>query len=323
MSMPGSRLSLHDRVEIQVGIANDLSDGAIGAVVSKDRTTVLREIRAGGGRGRYNAERAHARSQCAARRPKQLRLATDVGLCAEVEEGLAKRWSPAAIAMGAGGRVCAETIYKAVYAGRSGPLSHEACRRLVSKRRARRPRRPKTVAKRNVLGPIRSIHARPAAAALRRPGHWEGDLIVGAKNRSAIVTLACRASRLTLLADLPEGHTAPEVTAALVELFDRVPAHLRSTLTWDQGREMADWADTETFVDGLTIFFCDPHSPWQRPTNENTNAILRRWLPKGTDLNAYSRADLDRIESYINTMPRRLHYGKSAQNIFDIFTKYV
>ena len=321
--MPGSRLSLQDRVEIQVGVAKDLSDGAIGAVVSKDRTTVLREIRGGGGRGRYCADRAHARSQCAARRPKRLLLAVDVGLCAEVEEGLAKRWSPAAISMGASARVCAETIYKAVYAGRSGPLSAEACRRLVSKRRARRPRQPKTVAKRNVLGSIRPIHARPAAAALRWPGHWEGDLIVGSMNRSAIVTLACRASRLTLLADLPDGHTATEVTAALVELFDRIPAHLRSTLTWDQGREMADWTDTEALIDGLTIYFCDPHAPWQRPTNENGNGILRRWLPKGTDLNVYTRADLDRIEHHINTMPRRLHYGKSAQNVFDIFTQYV
>ena len=321
--MPGSRLCLQDRVEIQVGVAKNLSDGAIGLVVSKDRTTVLREIRAGGGRDRYCADTAHARSKRDARRPKQLRLATEPALRAEVEEGLAKRWSPASISMGTGGRLCAETIYRAVYAGRSGPLSIQACQRLVSKRRARRPRQPKTVAKRNVLGPIRPVSTRPAAAGLRLPGHWEGDLIVGSMNRSAIVTLACRASRFTLLADLPEGHSAPEVTAALVELFDRIPAHLRSTLTWDQGREMADWADTEALVDGLTIYFCDPHSPWQRPTNENTNGILRRWLPKGTNLNAYSRADLDRIEHHINTMPRRLHYGKSAQNVFELFTEYV
>ena len=321
--MPGSRLLLQDRVEIQVGIAKNMSDGAIGSVVSKNRTTVLREIRAGGGRSGYCAETAHARAARNARRPKELRLVTEVVLRAEVEEGLAKRWSPAAISMGTGGRVCAETIYRAVYAGRSGPLSVDACRRLVSKRRARRPRQPKTTAKRNVLGVIRPVSTRPAAAGLRRPGHWEGDLIVGSMNRSAIVTLACRASRYTLLADLPEGHGAPEVTAALVELFDRVPAHLRSTLTWDQGREMADWTDTEALVDGLTIYFCDPHSPWQRPTNENGNGILRRWLPKGTDLNAYSRKDLDRIENHINTMPRRLHYGKSAQHVFDILTQYV
>jgi transposase, IS30 family len=321
--MPGSRLCLQDRVEIQVGIAKGLSDGEIGLVVVKDRTTVLREIRRGGGRGGYCADTAQARSQRDARRPKQLRLAADAGLRAEVEEGLEKRWSPDTISMATGGRVCAETIYQAVYAGRRGPLSLEACRRLVSKRRARRPRRPKTTAKRNVLGPIRPLSSRPAAAGLRRPGHWEGDLIVGSMNRSAIVTLACRASRLTLLADLPEGHGAAEVTAALVELFDRVPAHLRSTLTWDQGREMADWADTEALVEGLTIYFCDPHSPWQRPTNENGNGILRRWLPKGTNLSVHSRADLNRIEHNINTMPRRLHYGNSAQKVFDIFTQYV
>ena len=96
---------------------------------------------------------------------------------------------------------------------------------------------------------------------------------------------------MTLLADLPEGHAAVELTAALCELFDRVPAHLRSTLTWDQGREMAAWTDTEALIEGLMIYFCDPHSPWQRPTNENTNGILRRWLPKGTDFRVYTRAD--------------------------------
>ena len=166
-----------------------------------------------------------------------------------------------------------------------------------------------------MLGAIRPVSTRPAAAGLRRPGHWEGDLIIGAKNRSAIVTLVCRASRFTLLADLPNGHTAPDVTAALVELFERIPAHLRTTLTWDQGREMADWTDTKALIGGLTIYFCDPHSPWQRPTNENTNAILGRWLPKGTDLNAHSRTDLDRVEHDINTMPQRLHYGKSAKHV--------
>ena len=221
--MPGSRFVLQDRVEIQVGIAKNMSDGAIGSVVSKNRTTVLREIRAGGGRPGYCAETAHARAARNARRPKQLRLATEVVLRGEVEEGLAKRWSPASISMATGRRVCAETIYRAVYAGRSGPLSVDACRRLVSKRRARRPRQPKTTAKRNVLGLIRPVSTRPAAAGLRRPGHWEGDLIVGSMNRSAIVTLACRASRYTLLADLPEGHGAPEVTAALVELFRSGP----------------------------------------------------------------------------------------------------
>ena len=298
-------MCLQDRVEIQVGIAKNMSDRAIAAVVSKNRTTVLREVRAGGGRLDYCAETADARAIACARRPKELRLVTEDGLRVEVEEGLAKRWSPAAISMGTGGRVCAETIYRAVYAGRRGPLSVEACRRLVSKRRQRRPRGPKTTAKRNVLGAIRPLSARPAAAGLRWPGHWEGDLIVGSMNRSAIVTLACRASRFTLLADLPEGHSAPEVSAALVELFDRIPAHLRSTLTWDQGREMADWTDTEALIGGLTIYFCDPHSPWQRATNENTNGLLRQYFPKGTDLSVHSAADLDRVAAELNDRPRK------------------
>ena len=133
--MAGSRLGLQDRVEIQVGIAKNMSDGAIAAVVSKNRTTVLREVGSGGGRGKYCADTAHARAVAHACRPKQLHLATEDGLRSDVEEGLAKRWSPAAISMGTGGRVCAETICRGVYAGRRGPLSVEACRRLVSMRR--------------------------------------------------------------------------------------------------------------------------------------------------------------------------------------------
>ena len=321
--MPGSRLTLQDRVEIQCGIARGECDGVIAGVIAKARTTVLREVRLSGGRAKYQAEAADARARCCAQRAKTPLLVADPGLAADVEAGLAKRWSPAAIAMGSGGRICAETIYQAVYAGTRGPLSPQACCRLVSKRRHRRPRRPAETARRaNVLGPIRPVTSRPPGAGLRHVGHWEGDLILGAKNRSAIVTLACRASRLTLLADLPEGHTAEQVTAALVELFDRVPAHLRSTLTWDQGREMAGWAVTERLVENLTIFFCDPHSPWQRPTNEHTNGMLRRWLPKGTNLAVHTRADLDHIETNINTMPRRLHHGKSAQHIFDIYRQY-
>jgi transposase, IS30 family len=244
MSMPGSRLCLLDRVEIQCSIAKNMSDREIGVVIGKDRTTVLREIRAGGGRYLYRAETAQTRAVRCARRPKSLLLDADLGLRGEVEVGLEKRWSPAAIAMGSRGRVCAETIYQAVYAGRRGPLSIEACRRLVSKRRQRRPRRPREVARRaNVLGEIRRVQDRPIGALLRHIGHWEGDLIMGTANRSAVVTLVCRASRYTLLADLPEGHGAVHVTGALLELFDRVPAGLRSTLTWDQGREMADWED--------------------------------------------------------------------------------
>ena len=296
--MTGFQLCLQARVEVQVGIAKNWSDGASGVVVSKDRTTVLREIRAGGGRPLYCAETAHARAGRDARRPKSLRLATESVLRGEVEEGLAKRWSPAAISMATGGRVCAETIYRAVYAGRSGPLSVESCRQLVSKRRARRPRQPKTTAKRNVLGPIRPVSTRPAAALLRRPGHWEGDLIVGSKNRSAVVTLVCRTSRLTLLADLPNGHRAPYVTAALIELFDRVPAHLCATLTWDQGREMADWADTEALVEGLTIYFCDRHFPLAATHEREHQRHPAPLAAQGSDLNSYSRADLDCTEHY-------------------------
>lgn len=313
--MAGCRLTLRDRFEIQCGISRNESDSVIGERVGKHRTTISREICRHGGRDSYGADQAQEVAVSDSKRPKPERL-DDPGLVLIVEAGLTKKWSPAAIAMGTGGLISAETIYKAVYARAAGPLSVAACRGLVSKRRARRCRTPKEAGKRNVLGPIKPVAARPIEAANREPGHWEGDLIMGTKNRSAIVTVVCRASRMTFTADLPEGHTAPEVTAALSELFDRIPTHLHKTLTWDQGREMAGWVTAEQIIPALKIFFCEPHSPWQRPTNENTNGILRRWLPKGTDLHAYKRIDLDHIETNINTMPRRLFKGKSAHDIY-------
>mgnify|MGYP000709292295 CR=1 FL=1 len=194
-----------------------------------------------------------------------------------------------------------ETIYQAVYAhGTRGlPVGLHQC--LHRRRRCRKHRvfGPPAPAK-SPLGDFNLIGLRPAEAEGREVvGHFEGDLIVGSFNRSAIVTIFDRCSRFNLLADLPEGHNAQATLAALVELFERVPEHLRKTLTWDQGREMAGWDQLELMV-GIDVFFANPHAPWERPTNENGNGLLRRYVGKGTDLSVYGVADLRAIEARVN-----------------------
>ena len=169
----------------------------------------------------------------------------------------------------------------------------------------------------NPLGDPTSIHTRPAAAGDRtQPGHLDRDLIIGAHNRSAILTLCERVTRYTFLVAVGDGYTAGHVAAALIALLTRIPAPLPRSLTWDQGREMRDWAQVEDAT-GTPTYFADPHTPWQRPTVENNNGLLRRWLPKGTSLATHTQRDLDRIADLLNKMPRRIHNGASAADLHD------
>jgi IS30 family transposase len=318
--MAGARLSRDERARVEAGIAAEETDVEIAAAIGRHRTTVWREIIAGGGRALYRATVAQAGATERARRPRE-RVLAGVGELAELVVGkLALRWSPHAIVAWLGTEhglgVCAETIYQACYQGIG--LFAGAWRHLVCGRARRRRRRRAETARRNVLGDIVPITARPAAAADRsEAGHWEGDLIKGAMNRSGVVTLVERVSRFTLLGELPTDCGAETTRAALTGLFARVPAHLRRSLTWDQGREMADWAQLRDDLE-LPVFFCDPHSPWQRPTTENTNRHLRRWLPKGTDLSVHSQTGLDLIAFKLNTMPRRLHNWTSASDQYSL-----
>ncbi len=170
------------------------------------------------------------------------------------------------------------------------------------------------------MGNWRPLSERPAGAADRsEPRHWEGDLIVGSHNRSVAATLVERTSRHTLVVALPHRYRAPQVARAVTATLARQPAHLVRTLTWDQGREMARWADIEHDL-GIKVFFCDPHAPWQRPTNEHTNGLLRRWLPKGTPLDL-NPLRLSVIEDNLNWMPRRLHNWQSAADIYTQLTR--
>ena len=191
--------------------------------------------------------------------------------------------------------------------------------RLLPRRYRRRKPQARHAQKRSPLGDFRPISQRPAAVEVRREaGHWEGDLIIGKNNRSAAVTLTERLSRQTLLAALPSGYDAPSVASAVAAALARQTRHLVRTITWDQGREMARWADIETAL-GAKVYFCDPRSPWQRPTNEQTNGLLRRWLPKGTDLNV-GAVRLAVIEDILNTMPRKLHDWRSAHSVYTELT---
>jgi IS30 family transposase len=200
-------------------------------------------------------------------------------------------------------RVSHETIYQSLFVQGRGELRRELARCLRSGRTARRTRG--RLEGRGRLPGMVMISERPPEAADRAvPGHWEGDLILGKGGRSAVGTLVERTSRLVLLLHLREGRSASSVEAAMRTSIATLPEELCRTITWDQGAEMANHASF-TVATGVPIYFCDPHAPWQRGSNENTNGLLRQYLPKGTDLSAYSAADLLRIQHSLNNRPRK------------------
>ncbi len=312
------RVSFDERARVEAMSTEGVEVAEIARRLGRHRSTVYRELKRGGGRCGYDAGAAHVSAAARAARPKAPKLVADPELAAAVAGGLAQRWSPQAISAqlrAEGHKVCAETIYAACYDHRgSRGLPEGSWRRLP---RCRRRRKPRGRAARNPspLGGFKPVAARPASVEDRREaGHWEGDLIIGANNRSAVATLVERTSRMTLTVGLPDGYDAASTAAAVTAALARQPGHLVRTLTWDQGREMARWADIEAAL-GIDVYFCDPHSPWQRPTNEHTNGLLRRWLPKSTDLNI-GTVRLAIIEDSLNTMPRKLHHWDSPHSVY-------
>ena len=306
-----ARLSLEQRIEIGLGLQRGESYRLVGERIGRASSTICREVNRNGGRGRYRALRAHRRAHACARRPKPTKLAASPVLRQRVSGGLERLWSPEQIAQqlrvdfgdDTTMTVSHETIYKSLYVQGRGELRRELARCLRSGRAKRRPRARQQI--RGRIPDMVMISERPAEAADRAvPGHWEGDLILGKGGRSAIGTLVERSSRYVMLLHLPDGKSAVEVRDAMEATIKTLPASLRRSLTWDQGHEMFEHVSF-TLDTGVQVYFCDPHSPWQRGSNENTNGLLRQYFPKGTDLSVHSAKRLREVADSLNTRPRK------------------
>ena len=301
-----------DRIAIADGLAGSVPVKEIAEGMGKSLSSVYREIaRHRKPDGSYQPFYAHSQAYQARRRPKTRRLAADGLLCATVAQKLGEHWSPQQISRWLGRRwprrpswhVCAETIYEASYRGLIVPVDRQMLRTGRTYRHPRGRGRNREGAMKQCTA-MRSIHDRPQSAQTRRQvGHWEGDLILGSDHTSAIATLVDRKMRVTRLIHLPDGHTATQVSTALISFFKGLPQGLRRTLTWDQGNEMFQHAVTEQET-GVKIYFADAHSPWQRGTNENTNGLLRQYFPKGTDLSEYTSEDIQHAADELNNRPR-------------------
>jgi IS30 family transposase len=306
------RLSFAEREEISRGVAAGMSVRAIAAVLGRAPSTVSREVARNGGRAGYRALAADRAAWSRACRPKQTKLARWPGLRAMVEDKLELCWSPEQIAgwlrrrfpTGTVMHVSHETIYRSLFVQTRGDLRHELTRHLRTGRVTRRPAGTRIPDGRGLRPNTRNISERPAEAADRAvPGHWEGDLLFG-RGMSPVATLVERSTRYLMLVGLPDGHRAELVADALAGAITTLPRQLTRSLTWDQGHEMAEHARF-TIDTGVAVYFCDPKSPWQRGSNENTNDLLRQYLPRHVSLRDYSQDDLDGIAAELNGRPRQ------------------
>jgi IS30 family transposase len=308
-------LSLEDREEISRGLIVEESFASIWRRLRRSTSTVAREVHRNGGRDSYRAARADRDTCQRARRPKATKLDQHPALRLYVENGLEAHWSPQEISGRLAlefpdddsMRVVPETIYQALFVQGRGGLNKELVKHLHTQRRRRRPHSV-TARNRDRGGPIIDkvmISERPAEIEDRAVvGHWEGDLIIGRQGRSQTGTLVERTTGFTMLLCLPTDRRAATVAEVMQQQIMTLPTQARRSVTWDQGIEMATHAQF-TIATGIPIYFCDPHSPWQRGSNENTNGLLRRYLPRDSDLSKHTQADLDDIAARLNTRPRK------------------
>ncbi len=310
----GRYLSLAEREEIAILHAQGHGAREIGRRIGRPHTTVSREAGRNSNRdGTYRATTAQARVELRGRRPKPGKLVTSPRLRAYVVAKLtSEQWSPEQISQSLrveypdqpDMRCCPETIYRSLYVQGRGELRRELARHLRTQRLVRKPQHRPERRKGRLVDTIH-ISQRPAEAEDRAvPGHWEGDLILGTAGGSAIGTLVERSSRFVMLVHLPNRRTASDFAAALIPVIATMPEQLRKSLTWDQGKEMALHRQIAIDAD-IDLYFCDPRSPWQRGTNENTNGLLRQYFPKNVSLRQFSPADLDQVAAKLNTRPRK------------------
>jgi len=313
---------LEDREDISRGLAKGLPNKDIAASLGRDESVVCREIERHGGREAYRAWKADAAARESRKRAKERKIDTEPELRERVAADMKKGWSPEQIA----GRLCYErhrgetgmsvsheTIYTWIYAQPKGELARAGII-LRTGREQRKPRGRKKTLGAKIVG-MRSIEDRPAEAAGRQvPGHWEGDLVIGKQGKSAMGTLVERVSRYLCPVALPHGHDADSVKDALFDAVRDLPAHLRRSLTWDQGTELARHAALTIAAD-LPVYFAHAHSPWERGTNENTNGLIREYLPKGTEI----PSDIDylwAVADSLNDRPRAILGFRKPSEVF-------
>ena len=318
------RLSTTEREEISRGLAAGESLRVIAGRLARAPSTVSREVARNGGRPIYRACRADRAAVRNMRRPKVAKLTRCPRLREAVEAKLELHWSPQQIASwlvlefpdDAEMRVSHETIYLSLFVQSRGALRKELTRYLRTKRSVRRPGGKPARNGQSHIPAMVNISERPAEAADRAvPGHWEGDLLYG-QGPGVVATLVERHSRFVMLVGLPETHRADVVAAALAAKITELPKQLRRSLTWDQGREMAQHA-VFTVASGVPVYFCDPRSPWQRGSNENTNGLLRQYLPRNTRLGDRTQTELDNIADELNGRPRQTLAWKTPSQALD------
>jgi len=314
-------LRFEEREVISRELAQGRSTRDIGRILGRHHSAISGEISRNGGQDDYRAVVAQERCEKMRLRPKSRKLESCPRLHDAVNEGLKQKWSPQQISKrlvkdhpdDPGMRVSHETIYECLYLQARGELRTDLKVALRSGRARRMPRSRAAVG-RGTIRDMVNISERPAEAADRAvPGFWEGDLIIGKGNKSQIATIVERATRFVLLVKIPYDRNADRVASLLARKMESLPEFMKNSVTWDQGKEMARHADF-TVRTGMPVYFCDPHSPWQRGSNENTNGLLRQYFPKGTDLSLHSQAELDRVAMELNGRPRKtLDYRKPVE----------
>lgn len=311
----GRYLGQEERIRIADDLIHKKSIRSIAKALGRNPSTISREVERNFDSkvSRYNPYAAEALAQMRLARPKIPKIFAIPLLMKYIENGLKNQWSPEQISNrlkydypgSTVMRISTETIYQAIYIQAKGQLRLEIARALRSGRACRKAKDSNRTRCSRFREPMVMISERPSEIEDRAvPGHWEGDLITGAKNQSAIGTLVERTTSYLSLCHLPDGHTALNVQMAVIDEVRNMPNELRKSLTWDQGAELALHRQI-TIATNLSVYFCDPHSPWQRGSNENTNGLLRQYFPKGTDLSVHSKAELARVAYLLNNRPRK------------------